>query len=56
VRSLAGVEFMVSDDHPGLVQAIRDLLPEAAWPRCYVHFLRNALDGKRDFRTVMIGA
>jgi len=43
-RGLAGVEFVVSDDHSGLVQAIREVLPEAAWQRCYVHFLRNALD------------
>jgi putative transposase len=34
----------VSDDHAGLRQAIREILPEAAWQRCYVHFLRNALD------------
>jgi putative transposase len=25
-------------------QAVREVLPEAAWQRCYVHFLRNALD------------
>ena len=43
-RGLAGVEFVVSDDHPGLKQAIGEVLPEAAWQRCYVHFLRNALD------------
>ena len=43
-RGLGGVEFVVSDDHSGLVQAIREVLPEAAWQRCYVHFLRNALD------------
>ncbi|MBV9970665.1 MAG: IS256 family transposase, partial [Xanthobacteraceae bacterium] len=43
-RGLGGVEFVVSDDHPGLRQAIREVLPEAAWQRCYVHFLRNALD------------
>jgi hypothetical protein len=24
--------------------AIREVLPEAAWQCCYVHFLRNALD------------
>ena len=35
---------MVSDDHPGLKTAIREVLPEALWQRCYVHFLRNALD------------
>ena len=43
-RGLVGVEFVVSDDHPGLKAAIREVLPEAAWQRCYVHFLRNALD------------
>lgn len=43
-RGLSGVEFVVSDDHAGLKQAIREILPEAVWQRCYVHFLRNALD------------
>jgi putative transposase len=43
-RGLRGVEFVVSDDHEGLKQAIIELLPEATWQRCYVHFLRNALD------------
>jgi transposase-like protein len=42
-RGLSGVEFVVSDDHAGLRQAIEEVLPEAAWQRC-VHFLRNALD------------
>jgi putative transposase len=43
-RGLAGVEFVVSDDHACLRKALREILPEAAWRRCYVHFLRNALD------------
>lgn len=43
-RGLHGVEYLVSDDHAGLKAAIREVLPEAAWQRCYVHFLRNALD------------
>jgi putative transposase len=43
-RSLHGVEFVVSDDHAGLRRAIQEVLPEAVWQRCYVHFLRNALD------------
>jgi putative transposase len=43
-RGLRGVEFVVSDDHQGLKRAIREILPEAVWQRCYVHFLRNALD------------
>jgi putative transposase len=43
-RGLRGVQLTVSDDHAGLKRAIREVLPEAAWQRCYVHFLRNALD------------
>ena len=43
-RGLSGVEFVVSDDHAGLKKAISVVLTEAAWQRCYVHFLRNALD------------
>jgi len=43
-RGLRGVEFVATDDHAGLKQAVVEVLPEAAWQRCYVHFLRNALD------------
>ncbi len=43
-RGLCGVRLAISDDHPGLKRAIAEVLPEAAWQRCYVHFLRNALD------------
>jgi putative transposase len=43
-RGLHGLEFVVADDHAGLRAAVREVLPEAAFQRCYVHFLRNALD------------
>lgn len=43
-RGLKGVELVVSDDHAGLRKSLQEVLPEAAWQRCYVHFLRNALD------------
>lgn len=43
-RGLCGVELVVADDHAGLRAAIREVLTEAAFQRCYVHFLRNALD------------
>jgi putative transposase len=43
-RGLHGVELVVSDDHEGLVKAIRETLAGCCWQRCYVHFLRNALD------------
>src|SRR3546814_15920879 len=41
---LHGTEFVVADDHAGLRAAIREVLTGAAYQRCYVHFLRNALD------------
>lgn len=43
-RGLHGVRLVVSDDHAGLKAAVREVLTEAWWQRCYVHFLRNALD------------
>jgi transposase-like protein len=43
-RGLRGVEFVVSDNHDGLKKAVAECLPQAAWQRCYVHFLRNAID------------
>src|SRR6516164_5982757 len=43
-RGLHGVEFVVADDHAGLRAALRETLAEAVYQRCYVHFLRNALD------------
>ena len=43
-RGLRGVELVVSDNHEGLKAAIREILTEAVWQRCYVHFLRNALE------------
>jgi transposase-like protein len=43
-RGLAGVEFVVADDHAGLKAALREVLTDAYFQRCYVHFLRNALD------------
>jgi putative transposase len=38
------VELTITDDHSGLKRAVAEVFPESAWQRCYVHFLRNALD------------
>lgn len=43
-RGLGGVRLVVSDQHEGLKRAVGEVLSEAVWQRCYVHFLRNALD------------
>ena len=36
-----GVTVVVSDAHEGLKNAIKAILPGAAWQRCRVHFARN---------------
>jgi transposase-like protein len=42
-RGLHGVRLVTSDAHEGLRQAIAAVIHGAAWQRCRVHFLRNAL-------------
>jgi putative transposase len=42
-RGLSGVRLVISDAHPGLVDAIASALPGASWQRCRTHFLRNLL-------------
>ena len=42
-RGLSGVRLVISDAHPGLVDAIASTLPGATWQRCRTHFLRNLL-------------
>lgn len=42
-RGLEGVEYVVSDEHAGLVQALGLYFPQAAHQRCQVHYMRNAL-------------
>jgi transposase-like protein len=37
------VQYVVSDDHAGMVKAIERHFQGAVWQRCQVHFLRNAL-------------
>lgn len=42
-RGLCGVRLVISDAHLGLREAIATVLGGAAWQRCRVHFMRNAL-------------
>lgn len=44
-RGLSGVDLVVSDDHGGLVNAVRRHFQGVSWQRCQVHFKRNVLDG-----------
>ena len=40
-RGLSGVALVISDAHPGLVDAIGAALPGACWQRCRTHYARN---------------
>jgi len=42
-RGLTGVRLVISDHHDGLKAAIAKCFIGAAWQRCRVHFMRNAL-------------
>jgi transposase-like protein len=42
-RGLAGVRLVISDQHAGLVAALRRVLQGASHQRCRVHFARNLL-------------
>ena len=41
-RGLQGVQLVISDDHAGLVKAIRKHFQGVLWQRCTVHYVRNA--------------
>ena len=43
-RDLSRPKYVISDAHPGLVQAIRQCFTGSTWQRCQAHFLRNIFD------------
>ena len=43
-QGLHGVDLVVSDQHKGLVKAIREQFEGTSWQRCQTHFSRNVLD------------
>src|SRR5262249_51650283 len=42
-RGLPGVRLFVSDKCLGLVEALGEFYPDAAWQRCMVHWYRNVM-------------
>lgn len=42
-RGLNGAQLVISDAHEGLKSAVGQVLSEASWQRCRVHFMRNLL-------------
>ena len=55
-RGLCGVRLVTSDAHRGLKGAIEEVLVGAAWQRCRVHFMRNALSLVPKAAQQMVGA
>jgi putative transposase len=43
-RGLENVDLVVSDNHKGLVKAVRKHFANATWQRCQTHFSRNVSD------------
>jgi len=43
-RGLKDVDLVTSDDHKGLVKAVRRHFQGATWQRCQTHFTKNMLD------------
>jgi len=43
-RGLKQVDLVVSDDHNGLREAVKEEFLGASWQRCQTHFTRNMLD------------
>lgn len=42
-RGLKDVDLVISDNHSGLVNALKKQFQGAAWQRCQVHFMRNVM-------------
>jgi putative transposase len=55
-RGLSSVKLVISDAHAGLKAAIASVLQGAAWQRCRVHFVRDALAIVPKSAQEMVGA
>lgn len=43
-RGLSDVDIVTSDQHSGLVRAVKQQFQGVTWQRCQTHFMRNILD------------
>ncbi len=55
-RGLSEVQLVISDSHRGLTNAIATVPQGAAWQRCRVHFMRNALAKVTKQHTELVAA
>ena len=55
-RGLKGIEYVVSDDHSGLVKAAKRQFQGVVWQRCQTHFIRNVLSlvSKKDRKKIVV--
>lgn len=54
-RGLHGVEFIVSDGHKGIREAVKKHFTGCIWQRCRVHYIRNIMGmvGRKDRKGVV---
>ena len=55
-RGLGGVQLVISDQHAGLVAALRRVFQGSSHQRCRVHFIRNVLAHVPKAETEMVAA
>jgi transposase-like protein len=55
-RGLTGIELIIADRCGGLVEAAREVFPQAGYQRCLVHFYRNILAKVPKHRTATVAA
>jgi transposase-like protein len=55
-RGLKGVEYVVSDNHKGLVKSLKREFQGTSWQRCQVHFIRNFMSkfSRRELKEYLI--
>jgi len=44
MQGLSGIDVITSDQHSGLVRAVKQQFQGVTWQRCQTHFMRNILD------------
>ena len=47
-RGLESPKLIVSDGHSGIINAIKDVMPETKWQLCQAHFARSVLSHVKD--------
>jgi len=54
-RGVRKARIFITDDLPGLEEAVRKIFPEADWQLCVLHTVQNALNKARKKRSGGLG-